>query len=242
MANPDYGLDAPGVVRKMGIRGGVLIVLGILLYVMNQTTNPAGGRALSSIALSIGITFVAVALVMIWSSKSAKFGMRDSILDKFPWRGDEKVLDVGCGRGLFLIGAAKRLKTGRATGIDLWQSEDLSGNRAEATLANAKFEGVGDRVKVETGDARKLPFPDRSFDVVVSSLTIHNIPDAVGREQAVSEMVRVLKPGGRLAILDIFQTPKYAKALERLGMADVELSGMSFPWCCPTWHVTSRKP
>jgi arsenite methyltransferase len=242
VANPDYGLDAPGVVRKMGIRGSVLIVLGILFYVMNQTTNPAGGRALSSVSLSIGIALVAVALVMIWSSKSAKLGLRDRILEKIPWRGDEKVLDVGCGRGLFLIGAAKRLKAGRATGIDLWQSEDLTGNRADATLANAKAEGVADRVKVETGDARKLPFGDRSFDVVVSSLAIHNIPDAEGREQAVSEMVRVLKPGGRLAILDIFQTPKYAKALERLGMADVELSGMSFPWCCPTWHVTSRKP
>ncbi|MDP8982645.1 MAG: class I SAM-dependent methyltransferase [Acidobacteriota bacterium] len=242
MATPDYGLDAPGLVRKLGIRGAILIVVGILVYVMNQSTNPQGGRAISSICIAAGIACVAVALVMIWSSKSFKPGLRDRILDKISWRGDEKVLDVGCGRGLFLVGAAKRLKTGRATGIDVWRPEDLSGNRAEAALANAKAEGVGDRVKVETGDARKLPFADRSFDVVVSSLAIHNIPDAGDREQALGEMVRVLKPGGRLAILDIFETPKYARALERAGMSDVELSAISFPWCCPTWHVTARKP
>jgi cyclopropane fatty-acyl-phospholipid synthase-like methyltransferase len=43
-------------------------------------------------------------------------------------RGDETVLDVGYGRGLHLIGAAKRLTTGKAPGVDIWQAEDLSGN------------------------------------------------------------------------------------------------------------------
>ena len=75
---------------------------------------------------------------MIWSSKVAKPSLRDRLLDSLELKGDEKVLDVGCGRGLLLIGIAKRLKSGKATGIDVWSHEDLSGNSADATKANAK--------------------------------------------------------------------------------------------------------
>ncbi len=57
---------------------------------------------------------------MVWSSRVAKLKLRDRLLDSLALKGDEKILDVGCGRGLLLIGAAKRLKTGKATGIDVW--------------------------------------------------------------------------------------------------------------------------
>ena len=59
-----------------------------------------------------------------------------------------------------LIGAAKRLKSGKATGIDIWSQQDLSGNSADAVKQNAKIEGVNDRVRIETSDARKLVYPD----------------------------------------------------------------------------------
>ena len=151
---------------------------------------------------------------MIWSSRVAKLRMCDRLLDLLPWRGDEKVLDVGCGRGLLLIGAAKRLEERKSHGVDIWRSEDLSGNGPEATLANAKAEGVADRVKIESADARKLPMADASIDTIVSSLAIHNIPNREEREQAIAEMVRVLKPGGHVAILDILHTGTYAKELQ----------------------------
>ena len=61
---------------------------------------------------------------------------------------------------------------GRATGVDIWQAEDLSGNSQQATLENARREGVADRVEVRTGDARELPFADKLFDVVVSSMAL----------------------------------------------------------------------
>ena len=143
---------------------------------------------------------------MIYDSKIGKVREREYYLDKIAWRGDERVLDVGCGLGLFLIGAAKRLKTGRAVGIDVWQAEDLSGNTPAGTLNNAMIEGVAEKVEVHTGDARKLPFDDASFDVVLSSMALHNIYDAGERQTAVREIARVLKSGGRVLILDVRHT------------------------------------
>jgi ubiquinone/menaquinone biosynthesis C-methylase UbiE len=120
-----------------------------------------------------------------------------------------------------LLGAAARLKSGKATGVDLWQGEDLSGNSPQATLANARAAGVADRVEVRTGDARELPFPDGSFDVIVSTAVLHNIYDAAGRERAVGEIARVLKPGGRVVLADLRHTRQYADVLGRRGLTDV---------------------
>src|SRR5205085_6383466 len=98
----------------------------------------------------------------------------------------------GCGRGLMLIGAAKRLATGKGVGIDLWQTVDQSGNSPGTTLANAKAEGIESKIEIHTGDARQMPFEDASFDLVLSSWALHNIPNPEGRKEAIEEIVRVL--------------------------------------------------
>ncbi len=72
--------------------------------------------------------------------------------------------------------AAQRLPRGRAVGVDVWSTKDQSGNAEQVTRQNAELEGVADRVELHTADMRKLPFDDGSFDVVVSSLAIHNVP------------------------------------------------------------------
>ena len=59
---------------------------------------------------------LAAAAAMLWSSKIGKLRARDELIGAIPWRGDEQVLDVGCGRGLLLIAAAKRLTSGKAIG------------------------------------------------------------------------------------------------------------------------------
>jgi len=208
---------------------------------MNRVMMP--GRALSMLYVlgAIGLAYLAVAAVMLWSSRVAKMRVRDRLLDSVGLRGDEKVLDVGCGRGLLLIGAAKRLTSGRVTGVDIWSGEDLSSNSAEAARANAKAEGVADRVRIEDADARKLPFANESFDVVLSSLTIHNIEEQNEREEAIAEMARVLRPGGRVALFDIQHTGDYARQLRRLSFADVQLSPISLLWFMPARTVTARK-
>jgi arsenite methyltransferase len=242
MAKPDYGLDAPKLVRRFAVRGALFIAFAGLLYYSNRNTSPGAALAIASLSLAVGIVFAAVAIIMLWSSRVAKPKVVNRILDNIPWRGDENVLDVGCGRGLFLIAAAKRLKTGKASGVDIWRMEDLSGNTAEAAMNNAKAEGVANRIKIENTDARKLPFGANTFDVVVSSLAIHNIDGSPERAKALREIARVLKPGGYLAILDIFHTSEYAKLLRQLGLSDVQLSPLTFLWCVPTRTLTARKP
>ena len=241
MTSIHYGLDAPKLVRRFTIRAILFVACGVVLYVANLNEGPRLAAPLASVLCAIGLLFAIVAAVMVLSSRVAKPKIRDRILDSIPWRGDEHVLDVGCGRGLFLIGAAKRLKTGKATGVDIWQSEDLSGNSAEATQANGKAEEVAGRIKIETADARKLPFAASSFDVVLSSLALHNIPSSQERTKALNEIARVLKPGGYLAIFDIFHTSEYAKTFRQLAFTDVELSPMTFLWCVPTRTLTARK-
>jgi ubiquinone/menaquinone biosynthesis C-methylase UbiE len=124
-----------------------------------------------------------------------------------------------------LIGAARRLTSGTATGIDIWQAEDLSGNKRGATIENARREGVEDRVKVESANMRRMPFAPESFDVVVSRAAIHNLYDTSDRLQALQEIVRVLKKGGYALIDDIRHVDQYTTAFKRLGCSDVQRYG-----------------
>ncbi len=100
---------------------------------------------------------------MLLYAKWGKFRHRDKMLNMLRWRGDERVLDVGTGRGLLLIGAARRLTTGTATGIDIWSTKDLSGNSLARTQTNIDVEGVQDKVDLKSDDARKLSFPGCQF-------------------------------------------------------------------------------
>src|SRR5262249_55537952 len=150
------------------------------------------------------------------------------------------LLDLGCGRGAVLLMAAKLLTSGKSVGVDLWKTSDQSGNALEVTRRNAELEGVADRIELATGDMRALPFPDAAFDVIVSSLAIHNIPDEAGRAKAIDEAMRVLKPGGRLAIADFRSTQLYAERLRRLGIENVSTSRLGWRfWYGGPWGATT---
>ena len=71
----------------------------------------------------------------------------------------------------------------------------------ETAVKNAELEGVSDRVEFRRGDACNIPYPDNYFDKVVASFAAHTIPHK-RRARAFKEMIRVLKPGGTLALLE----------------------------------------
>jgi arsenite methyltransferase len=64
------------------------------------------------------------------------------------------------------------------TGVDIWSTHDQSGNARDVTVRNASLEGVGDRVDIETGDMRALPFPDATFDMTATSGFIRPVPQS----------------------------------------------------------------
>ena len=222
---PDYGIDAPYAVRNLLIVAA-LGVISLITRLLGVWSSQDGIALIARPLMSAGLGCGAMGLWMIYDSKIGKVREREEHLDRIPWRGDERVLDVGCGLGLFLIGAAKRLSTGRAVGIDKWQLEDLSGNNAAGTLDNAKIEGVADKVEVHTGDARKLPFDDASFDVVLSSSALHNIYDAGERQTAVREIARVLRTCGRVLIVDVRHVRQYAATLRDAGLDARSVQGI----------------
>jgi ubiquinone/menaquinone biosynthesis C-methylase UbiE len=223
--------------------GGIIGTgLGFICWVVAHGSGHPWARFIVPPAFSMGVFFFVQAGVMLWGSKVGKLRLRDKILDAIPWRGDEHVLDVGCGHGLMLLGAAKRLSSGNAIGIDIWSQEDQKSNSSDATLENARREGVTERVKLINADAREMPFPDRTFDVVVSSYAIHNLYDPVQRARALGEINRVLKPGGHLAIADIRHVPEYQKALQELGWRDMQSAGPYFLFFIPTRVMFGTRP
>jgi ubiquinone/menaquinone biosynthesis C-methylase UbiE len=215
-----YGVDAPGLVRGFFVGGAVALAVAVAV-VLSQWPGGAVAVVLGSLAGLIAAYALGMGCYMLWGSLVGKVRDRHALLDLVPWSGSEAVLDVGCGRGLLMVAAARRVPTGRAVGIDLWQAEDQSGNRPEATLANARAEGVAERVEVLTGDARQLPFPEGSFDVVVSHWVVHNLYEQADRARALAEMARVLKPGGWVLVADIEHHAEYAARLRELGFVSV---------------------
>ncbi len=207
----DYGYDAPYALVAFAALGAAAAFGAIAAMWSRQ-----GGHLARTLGF-YGAFFLGNALCFLHTTRRGKFQVWDDILDGLRLRGDERVLDMGCGRGAVLTAVARRLTTGRVTGVDLWSTHDQSGNARDVTLRNASLEGVTDRIDIETGDMRALPFPDATFDVVVSSLAIHNIPSNTDRAQAVAEAWRVLKPGGHLAIADIRATARYVETLRALG-------------------------
>ena len=85
------------------------------------------------------------------------------------------------------------------------------------------IEGVADRVEVKTADMRELPFLENHFDVVTSNWAVHNLEAEIDRQAALSEIVRVLKPGGIVLLADIVNQAEYAEYLRRCGMEDLQL-------------------
>jgi arsenite methyltransferase len=228
-----YGIDAPYGPAFIAVLAALELALAVIL-----------GNVLNLLA---ALLILAILGFYLHGTLRGKFVVWAELLDTLNLCGDERVLDMGCGRGAVLLMAAQHLTTGRAVGVDLWRSVDQSGNSIEATQRNAVAEGVADRVELHTGNMTALPFEDNSFDVVVSSLAIHNISGRAGREKAIDEAVRVLRPGGRLMIADVRATRQYQARLAEIGISDVARRGLGWrfwwsgPWAV-TGIVTATKP
>jgi arsenite methyltransferase len=244
--NGEYGYDGSFDAVSARTQVAVVGVGSTALLAGAGVAISHGTRKLAALAGASGAGLIATAASFIYATRAGKFWVWDRVLDELRLRGDETVLDLGCGRGAVLLATAKRLPHGRAIGVDLWHS-DQTDNSQQATLANAAAEGVTERIEIHTADMTALPLADQSVDVIVSNLAIHNIPTSAGRRQALAEAIRVLRPGGRLAIADLLETRRHAARLRELGWRNVRRRNLGWrmwyggPWFA-TRLVTATKP
>jgi arsenite methyltransferase len=239
----DYGIDAPGVMRNLFLIGTLCLLFGVFA----PSPIHLGPVSLASRSFFWPAGFLlGEGLLFLLYVKVGKFRHRDFMLGLHTWRGDENVLDVGCGRGLLLAGAAKRIASasgsGHATGIDVWSNVDMGGNSAAATQRNLDLEGVSSLCTLISQPAQEMPFPDATFDVIVSNLCLHNIYDAPTRRAALGQIARVLKPGGIALISDYKRTGEYADEFRKAGLLVEKKRGSLITTFPPLTVVIARKP
>jgi ubiquinone/menaquinone biosynthesis C-methylase UbiE len=141
--------------------------------------------------------------------------LRDHTIDLAQLQPGESVLDVGCGTGALAMETYERVgATGRVYGIDPGPKQ----------IARARFkaERASLPIDFQVGVIEQLAFPDQSFDVVLSTLVMHHLPDDLKR-LGLAEVARVLKPGGRLVIVDFKRAQMQQGQPARLGAGSLGL-------------------
>ncbi len=236
----NYGIDGPVFVFNTFLLGCFLIGGGFVL--VRWLTNNTLHEVESVFLIAVGVVCFSIAITILWGSKIGKLRLRDQIIDSLDLRGDEKILGVGCGHGLLMIAAAKKLdKGGKAIGVDIWKKLDQAGNSPDATIRNAQIENVANRIELATGDARRLPFADQTFDLIGSSWVLHNIIQRHERWKALAEIVRVARSGGEILIIDVWLGYEYAKFFRNAGLSEISVSRPYFLFFAPTFIVRAKK-
>lgn len=143
---------------------------------------------------------------------------------------DQRVLDLGCGSGVVTRELARYVHPASVKGLDLSQELIDRGEKAFLALnSDASELGRDSNISFQQGDAYSLPFSDKHFDLVYARLLFQHLS---APEKALAEILRVLKPGGRVCILDIdndwssmHPQPEAAMALRRAVINQQRLQG-----------------
>jgi SAM-dependent methyltransferase len=199
----DYSFKTPRLFQQLALAGILFLLAYGLLFVgilLSGSTPPSRETTTLVIVISVGLMLPTLITQLVsLRLTDTRMNIRDRIAAEVTWRGDEQVLDVGTGSGISLFACAKHLTTDKGIGIDIYDV-NAGGGTEDIFWKNADMEGVRGRVEMMPVDARKMPFEDNRFDVIISTFAMHHIQ---GVETAVQEMVRTLKPGGKILIKDV---------------------------------------
>jgi SAM-dependent methyltransferase len=191
---PDYGnWVSTRIIYVFTILGMVLLATAFAFWILVIP---------SLVSLGVAAYFAYARYLFSPEGRNVQNQIWDTAVSHLDWNGEGKALDIGCGNGALTIKLAKHFPLTQVTGIDYW------GERWEyskgACEANAKAEGVNDRVVFQKASASKLPFEDGFFDAAVSNLCFHEVADAKDKREVIREALRVVKKGGKFAFQDLF--------------------------------------
>lgn len=217
--SPEYGTWIRfRAVVVFGVLTAMCLALSLLAFV-----SPWSLLALVP-AAAFGWIFLVIAMARYrFSDAGGEYQARVHRLIQERVRG-EAVLDIGCGNGHLAIAVAKDEPARLVTGLDYWGA--AWGYSKGVCERNAELEGVSERVSFVQGSAASLPFEDAQFDCVVSCLTFHEVRELTDKTLALSEAMRVLRPGGTFVLLDPFSDAKVYPDQELIAQRIVESGGV----------------
>ncbi|MEY4131467.1 MAG: hypothetical protein RLZZ31_1591 [Actinomycetota bacterium] len=205
----DYGVDSFFIPVVSVLGAGAFSVYGFVV------------RPALSLMLTLAALSLLQAYVFLRTSRQGKFVTWQKIVDELELKGNENVLDAGCGLGMVLFTMAVQLPKGEAVGVDDWKERDPTGQALQVAEENAKLLKVNKRVKFKEAPLSELPFANDTFDVVTSNSVIQAQPDKSLRADIVRELYRVTKPGGRLRFTGIHNTNEYTAVLKEEGAVEL---------------------
>jgi ubiquinone/menaquinone biosynthesis C-methylase UbiE len=196
---PKYGLYA---IKIIAILFSIIEIIGLLLlsagYAFNITYLTIGGWIITAFGIYMIVAHF-LSLYVFTGVGTTRFGL---IAELMELKGNEYALDVGTGTGRTAIQVVKRLTTGKLVGIDIWDTMELGGNSPERAYENAEIEGVKEKVEFKFGNVLEIPFDNDVFDIATCSSVLNNLPGEKNRIKALKEILRVLKPKGKLMLLE----------------------------------------
>jgi SAM-dependent methyltransferase len=190
----DYGSwVSKRLIYAFGIFGGVLLAFGLLFWVL---IIPA------FICFAIAAYFAYARYLFSPKGRNVQNQIWALVVSNLDWNGEGKALDIGCGNDALTVRLARKFTASKVIGIDYWGERwEYSKSTCEA---NAKNEGIAERVVFQKASASNLPFNDEYFDAAVSNLCFHEVSDSKDKREVIREALRVLKKGGKFAFQDLF--------------------------------------
>jgi len=175
---------------------GHLVPMAILAIAATAVIASGGPVWVGAIAAALAVWAAAGFVVMRFVVRMDELGALPS--SRFA-PGQARILDLGCGAGRTSVMVAQARPEARVVALDNFSADYIDGHGEANTRANLLAAGVDDRVEIQPGDMRSIPFPDASFDAVVSSAAIDHLERAHIRE-ALAEANRVLRPDGQILL------------------------------------------
>jgi ubiquinone/menaquinone biosynthesis C-methylase UbiE len=232
-----YQLDAPPVVKLFTVLGVVGCLCSLAVYTINLNKNLAPLVWVYWFTLASGVFYLLTATAMIITSYFTKEKLIKKILPPH-LSNYQQVLEIGIGSGMGAIILAHHNADIEIDAIDIFNIVDHQNNSLKLCQNNLKAANVNHKVTVKKADMRTIPFDNHHFDAAFGILSIHNLENKTERKKALTEIIRVIKPGGKIVIIDFKYHNEYRKQLQQLGAKKI-LTSRPYISVFPFLKVTS---